>query len=670
MFVYLVFSRKAAYTRLGRRRKIRCVFRTGDDSSCIGCLNRQVPCTSQTEFLRAVTEEQTRPNVRERLARLERQMEQVLQGQAMEDAGNITDSPSETIRSTQDLVLGAISQPSYQSIDTQISATAAGVTTAGSIPAFQDTNICQELLTDLPTQEDLAHILKPVEPWWRNWQLVLYPFNLIEGNTFLECVIIGLDHDDPVRVAVAVLYIASAIQQIRPGGPEPSIQLPNLGIQLVIRYLRKVERLVIADTALASSYTGLGAILLAAKLNVDLGQLQQAWTLYHRALTLMELMRWHRKRRLSPQETDVDLERRSGIWSMFTQGDKILSLLLGLPCGNTDDPYEPTVRVTSEEPSSLRNSLARIAGEVIRRNQADTEVPDTVTQDIEGRLAEIGGAIKPPSYLDELAEHSDERNEGLMTQFMYNQIRLFLHLPFALDPGDHGRQGFSVFRCFHAARDLCRTYHSMRDDKGAAFWLSKIIDHLGFITAVVMILLLKGPARSLLRPCDIQDPSNWKLINKTTDILRQVAIEYAGASASQAVKTIEDLLDESHYVDGQGPKQLVIPYIGIISIPSQPSSDGLLSTISREASTTSNLRTSEKDSERTLAAANQTHTRNEQHHVNTINVASGVDIDQPPSPPLLHADFEWDNTFDWGLEVDWFLSHELSGPVAYEMQNP
>lgn len=390
----------------------------------------------------------------------------------------------------------------------------------------------------VPTTEELAKALTAVEPWWRNWLFYPTDLQLDEQTTFYEFVIWGLRHPDPLRISIALLCIASSLQQLRPGQPESDLFLPMPAVVLMSHYLEKVERLIISDTSLVSSHGGMAVILLAAKLSVDLGQLQRAWMNYHRALDLMKLMHWNRQRKLTAEESDDAVQRRMSVWSMFNRGDRLLSLLLGLPSGTSDNPFLPVHGAINSQGtlgiSAFRDRLARIAGQVIDRNQADSDVPYAVTLEIDNRLTDLAVQVPPGwwdlSQLGNPAFPPEEHNERLMSHFMHHQIRLFLHLPFALESDPHRRPTYNAVSCFRAALDLSRTYHTMRSEKGAAFWLSKFIDHLGFIAAVVIILSLK---RDVLPACDQdQVSSNWKLIKTTTEILRQVASENAGTSAS------------------------------------------------------------------------------------------------------------------------------------------
>lgn len=180
-----------------------------------------------------------------------------------------------------------------------------------------------------------------------------------------------------------------------------------------------------------------------------------------------------------------------------------------------------------------------------------------------------------------------------------------------------------------------RTYHTMRSEKSAAFWLSKFIDHLGFIAVVVIILSLK--------------------------ILRQVAGENAGISASQAVSTIEHLLEESKNLEIGQPKQFVIPYLGVIYIPCKGShlerqnqATNFLESVS--ISEPNGLQQEQLHSEALNMQAQFEQTQTQELADLSTHIVNAGNFNQFSTAQPFQIDFEWDNTtFDWSLTQDWDL---------------
>lgn len=145
-----------------------------------------------------------------------------------------------------------------------------------------------------------------------------------------------------------------------------------------------------------------------------------------------------------------------------------------------------------------------------------------------------------------------------------------------------------------AARVLLFTYHFLRARENATFWLSKITDHLGFIGAIILLLYLLKYIHCPQPTPQLPEATSkdWELVKTTTKILRRVAQDYDGASASQAVTVIEHLGNsgKENWKDGLITK-LSIPFFGSVGVPAKAVSSDVRGfhhlTMSRRSSPTS-----------------------------------------------------------------------------------
>ena len=289
----------------------------------------------------------------------------------------------------------------------------------------------------------------------------------------------------------------------------------------------------------------------------------------------LQLMGWNR---MPPANADNASQLRFRVWQMFNNGDRIQSMLLGLPCASPENPFDigtAAANAATAQPNpfgAFRVRVSAIAGQVIARNQAAHSVPYATTLEIDDALINLGRTM-PTDFWSTDDYNSPDITERLMSHFFYNMTRTFLHLPYALKMVAENRYDYSRLCCYDAARALSHTYQTLRRQPGAAFWLSKIIDHVGFICSVVLILRMMGYRRSFsAASSEDQDRDDWKIISATTDILRQVSHDQAGTSASQAVGAIEQMLRAMEKAKGglqcpaPGQCKINIPFFGSINI--------------------------------------------------------------------------------------------------------
>lgn len=282
----------------------------------------------------------------------------------------------------------------------------------------------------------------------------------------------------------------------------------------------------------------------------------------------------HRKRTASPAHESI-------WWSLY-HGDRFLSLLLGLPYGISDahcDLSIPEVGGVYLSPLTFVNRLSMLAGKVIDRNQGIAEQSFAWALQIDQELEDLWKKLDP-EWLDyspllaDIESNAAELRERLMAQMVYQQIRVYLHLPFMLKSQSNSRFAYSRTACLNGSREVLRHYQALRTGEVQPLYECKAVDFIGFTSAVLIMLGLfnygasKGAASAKDQETDI------RLVEVSIDIFRRASSEKGGRVALQSAEVLEKMLFKHKYMDGapNGPgecsdmTEFVIPYFGTISI--------------------------------------------------------------------------------------------------------
>ncbi|KAI9871643.1 MAG: hypothetical protein M1830_002658 [Pleopsidium flavum] len=540
------------------------------------------------------------------------------------------------------------------------------------------TQVRQTLLSLLPSPADLEAILKTTDAWWSNC-CCLFPelSAAADQKTLQQFVSWGFEHDNPVIVAFALLCLAMSLQEIPHEGIGFSLNLPLSPQDLMNHYLTVVERFIISDSEYARSHEGIEVIAFQAKTYVNLGQPRKGWILFRRAITFAQLMGLHRNRLTFANDSNNRRQRRQGAWWFLCEIDRYMSLLLDLPYAVADGQNDLDTEIATGNgimPAVVyRRKLSAIAGRVIDRNQASSPPSLSLTLDLVEKLDDLAKAM-PDDWWNITSAGatgrtgSNEFYECLMAQFWHHQIKAFLHLPFMLQSASDCRFEYSRLACLDASRDLIQTYHIMRLNDGAAFYMCKVIDFVGFTAAVLLLLSLLGYGRINVAHKAQPEEKDLHLIYVTMDILRRASSENGSTVAAQALQVLETLsaaLNENGSRDGGSrPKwnrKLIVPYFGTITISSGSSFSTSKTPSSQSPAGTVAPPPASLQAAQPLAAG-----QGDEAMENNLFGFCGVQTpsfhgpDQSADFELPHIDIDWQSMMNVDLDQDWnwFLNGE------------
>ncbi|KAF4631203.1 hypothetical protein G7Y89_g6919 [Cudoniella acicularis] len=578
------------------RRKARCVFRPEFPSSCVDCFERRIPCQDQNSNETQNLQSDNVTPLSERVAHLEALVQSLSTGNiaSLSNPGHPAMDDSTSLLADKSTSLFGLSVGSHNN------ATILGLfdnsilkrepSTDGKILKSinsKDSQVCRELLSSLPSPDDLKQILEIAGGWFRGWEHLFSEIQPDKScNTLEDFVTSGFEQQNPVRVAMGLLCLAISLQS----GAKFNLQLYNYNLplppmDLSNHYLNLVDHFVISDDDYSGSIAFVDLIAMHAKCLVNLCKISKSWSYFRRAISNAQLLGLHQNQNIGIEEQDASSQRRKDGWWSLNILDRYTSLLLGLPYAATLELHE--VDINDIDPRSdvctvlYHRQLAVIAGIVIDRNQKPNPSLSS-TIEIERKLDEVASMLPESWWNDEALTPRSQLDaeifyKRLMSRHWASQIRIFLHLPFAFKSYTESQFEYNRLACFDAVRKASRLYQILREDREAAFHMCNILDFSGFLAALILLLgrTQKGP--TFLAPdLDLEKADKFS-VEATCEILRKAALEPGCAVAVQGLQVLETLKSSTIYNDKLVKESkpwegtLTVPYFGRIKISTRKS---------------------------------------------------------------------------------------------------
>lgn len=411
--------------------------------------------------------------------------------------------------------------------------------------------------------------------WWRPWR-DLFPYIFGDSASFRDFVLESKTSDNVQMIAKALLGLSLTVQEGK--GFDDYLRTHETTTSLwnhsdlkcrrsLDRCLKIVDDLILSDDELASTIDGIECIIMQAKHDSNNGRIKRSWIYLRRGLFFAQLLGLHRRTKNCPPQ---EAQRRQSVWRMLYQGDRYMSLLLGLPYGAAKRHCEMGATPIGDG-NSFNLRLADIIGEVIDRNlnpSADGNYMETVK--IEGSMMDLANTMPPEWWHDEFPRGEEVHPamyQRLLPQFWYHQVRALLHLPFMLKANRDRRYEYNRIAALESARGMILIYQVLRPAQGLQSLICKIIDFQVFTAAMLMVLNLLGSLASHTQRNEEDDNRDWDLIISTNDLLQHASKATGGVVASQAARAL-GMFVQARNAECQGPcegtHKVVIPYFGTV----------------------------------------------------------------------------------------------------------
>jgi hypothetical protein len=218
-----------------------------------------------------------------------------------------------------------------------------------------------------------------------------------------------------------------------------------------------------------------------------------------------------------------------------------------------------------------------LSGKVIDRNQGIAEQSFAWALQLDQELEDLWKQLDPEwleysELFSDVEGNAAELREKIMSQMIYHQIRVYLHLPFMLKSQANSRFSYSRTACLNGSREVLRLYQSLRTGEVQPLYECKAVDFIGFTAAVLIVLGLLnfGLTNGSISAKDKE--SDIRLVEISIDIFRRASSEKGGKVALQSAEVLEKMLKkitpspDGKPADDCGHTEFAIPYFGTITI--------------------------------------------------------------------------------------------------------
>ncbi|MCJ1351011.1 MAG: hypothetical protein MMC33_000993 [Icmadophila ericetorum] len=601
-----------------RRRKIRCVY-SKNVRPCDGCASRATQCTSQEYGLVRDQSLKKRKNVHDRVGELEGMISQVLDRLDSRRGSTLSESElgaAEALKSLQAELLpvrvnsrdansSSRSSSPTQSLPDESFRPSHRFDEAPMLGLFDNdvlrredlepvvtprddsqapnpkkARVLKALKALMPSPDDLTLILKESQTFdiQNPWSMVrqsfpdylgvkLDAFEINEVDMLREFIQKSLSSDSVASVAKIVLCLAISVQQLPAKFDFSKTNLPASVEELQRHYVNCIETLLASDEGFVGTFDGIECLLMLSKLVIEMGQPRKAWLTLRRAISFAHLLGFHRRPKNATVEETL---RQKNLWLQIWQGDRFLSLLLGLPYTISEKLFDKKhleldgPLATINTPFMLKLSI--IAGHVIDRNQDQSGMTFSATLKLDQEMEDLKNSMSmswwetSPETLDPLEASYDM----LSAKYSYNTTRILVHLPYLQKSYLDRRYEFSRLAAIDSSRDLIRLYRILRDTKRPMTVPCHTVDFIAFTAAVVLFLNYLASLEFTFCSTHEETQLDTQLCSDVTADLKRVSEEFNSSVARQAVRTLQDFqkaltsceeMDEDAY-------EGVIPYFG------------------------------------------------------------------------------------------------------------
>lgn len=353
-----------------------------------------------------------------------------------------------------------------------------------------------------------------------------------------------LESNNAAIISKILLFLALCMQQIPRDFDFSCLCLPASSEALQDHFLTSAETLLASDEGCACTFEGLECMMLQTKIYVNIGKPHKAWLIFRRAVGIAHLLGLHRQLK---NIGDQHFRYRRALWLQIWQGERYLSLLLGLPCAASDAHVD--MQTVQNEGSNrlcgetLLLRLGVITGQLIDRNQGHHDTTFLITMKIDQDLIDCKDLVSASWWetLPDTHMSLDAAFDMFFAKFSYHNVRKLLHLPFMLQSSTDRRYEYSRFATLDSSREMIKYYQIMRDVHRPLLTVCNVAEFQVFTAAVILILDLLGDRQPRLARDSEQRERNWDIVRSITQDLKRVSTETPCSVATQAARTLEDL---------------------------------------------------------------------------------------------------------------------------------
>ena len=435
--------------------------------------------------------------------------------------------------------------------------------------------LCRTLLANFPPMQKADVVLSTSQSWWSATRDMFPELFGSEFTSVLDFVHNAQGSGSPQKIAKALLCIGISFQEAPPGYHD-DIGIAGGVHEITDHWMQLISEIIISDDEQAGTIDGIECMFLHGKLDINEGRIRRAWISLRRGLSFCQLLGFHLPSK-KPRESQTFQIRSQSLWKALYQGDRFLSLLLGLPYAVSDLHCS-----NKEYPSSMSNmqslggrylsQMADIVGHIIDRNQeppSNNTLPSTIK--IEGEMTDLAASMPLGWWIDTMqsttgVDVGSDLYRRILPQFWHHQSRTLLHLPFMLKAATDRRYEYNKIAALESARGMLNLYRRFRPSAGFSSHVCKVVDFQVFTAAMVLVLNFLATPQSATHREQEEAEQDEQLVAVVEDILHQASLATEGGVTTQAARALRMFCKKraEPCPPGATTAKVVIPYFGTV----------------------------------------------------------------------------------------------------------
>ncbi|KAJ6128201.1 hypothetical protein N7471_009418 [Penicillium samsonianum] len=303
----------------------------------------------------------------------------------------------------------------------------------------------------------------------------------------------------PVLIARYMFQLALFLQHLSPDLHKEIKGLSKPPRVIMERLADAANYHVTTNEALIGSIESLECIMLESLYQVNIGNLRRSWVAGRRAMSLAQLMGFHRPdNQTLYQALDPKMKYDTRImWLRIITLDRQLCLLLGLPEGCIDHSMASKTYIANDCPMGRLEQLHCVAmSRILERNASKPSGRDLVaTRAIDLELQKAAGSLPSKWWLTPKLDSASTDLQAvfwdmrrLVLQICHYNLLNQLHLPYMLRPSSaENKNEYSRITCVTASREVLSRYNSLRSFNRIAY-SCRTVDFLALMAAMALLL--------------------------------------------------------------------------------------------------------------------------------------------------------------------------------------
>lgn len=464
------------------------------------------------------------------------------------------------------------------------------------------------------------------------FQMQTVPYNSLDKTKSLESIFTRPESDvHPVLIVRHMLQAATALQHLHPDFYEEMKGLSVPPREMMRRLADIAINILTTNDNIVGCIEGLECMIIESWYHANGGNLWKGLVAIRRAMTIAQLMGFHRPGRAQCKVVECDTEPYPElVWFRIVSIERYLCLMLDVPQATHDETMASESMLASDTPMGRLDRIhCVITSRILERNQSDPNSHDfALTQGLDEELQSASGGLPPRWWLTPNLATAMSQPEALFWDmrrlfhhlYHYNLL-IQLHLPYMLRSSATGEiYDYSRSTCVNASREILSRFVMFHSFNRIAF-CCRTVDFFGLMAAMTLLIAHIDEHRrrppSLTLPQRLwnhtvsrdnllahQRPSDHALIEKVLETIEEVSrlegddMSVQSSGLLRRLMAIEaEAADETLHHDGvqvpvteEGPYpsdssdtvRVSIPYFGVIKIARNGISPGAADTSQTE----------------------------------------------------------------------------------------